>query len=263
MAISSSNHIPAVQDLASWLPIILACAAALTLAGTVKGVLAIGLPLVGLPLLTLVLDVQGAVAVLMIPLVLSNLIQAVEGEGTIVLLKRFWALILSLIIGIGVGTALVARLDQQLLMLTVGVLAIILSSASIMQPHVIVPLRHEWRLGPPVGFVSGVIGGMSTLFGPLLAVYVVELRLPRETFVKAISLLYLIAALALTIGGTAQGLTSPRQLLWSTLGMIPVYAGMLIGRRIRPWIDPERFRLLVLAVVWLTGANLIRIGLGF
>ncbi len=245
------------------LPIILACAAALMLAGTVKGVLALGLPLVGLPLLTLFLDVPGAVAVLMIPLVLSNLIQAVEGEGTIVLLKRFWALILCLIIGSFLGTNMVTWIEPRLLLLIVGVLIFALSTASILQPHVTVPARYEWWLGPMIGFIAGVIGGMSTLFGSLLAIYVVGLRLPRDAFVKAISLLYLIAALALTIFGTAQGLTSPKQLVVSTLAMIPVYIGMLIGRRIRPWVDPEKFRLAVLGVVWLTGANLIRMGLGF
>ena len=35
------------------------------------------------------------------------------------------------------------------------------------------------------------------------------------------------------------------------------------GQRIRRYVDPERFRLIVLAVVWLTGANLIRTGLGW
>jgi uncharacterized membrane protein YfcA len=49
----------------------------------------------------------------------------------------------------------------------------------------------------------------------------------------------------------------------SALGMIPVYAGMRIGLRIRHRIDPERFRMIVLAVVWLTGANMIRLGFGY
>ncbi|MEX0752659.1 MAG: sulfite exporter TauE/SafE family protein [Xanthobacteraceae bacterium] len=252
-----------MPEIQASLPIILACAAALTLAGAVKGVLALGLPLVGLPLLTLVVDVPTAVAVLMIPLVLSNLIQAVEGEGTLVLLRRFWPLILCLMGGILIGTALFVRLDRQLLMLTVGTLTILLSTAAILQPQLAIPSRYESWLGPVTGLVAGVIGGMSTLFGPLLALYVVGLRPPRDVFVKAISLLYLIAASTLTVGGIAQGATNARLLIWSAAAMIPVYLGMLIGRRIRPWIDPERFRLMVLGVVWLTGANLIRIGLGF
>src|SRR5687767_2263886 len=251
------------SDIIPWLPIILACAVALLLSGLVKGILSLGLPLVGMPLLTLVVDVPTAVAILMIPLVLSNLIQAVEGRGTLPMLKRFWPLIICLIGGTFIGTALFAALDRQVLLLTVGVLAIVLSTFSILQPHVTISRRLEPWLGPPIGFVSGVIGGMSTLFGPLLAVYVVGLKLPRDDFVKAISLLYLIAALCLTLGGTAQGTAGAKELTWSALGMIPVYLGMLIGQRVRRHINPDQFRILVLGVVWLTGANLIRMRFGY
>jgi uncharacterized membrane protein YfcA len=243
------------------LPIILGCT--LALSGVVKGVLSLGLPLIGMPLLTLFVDLQTAVSVLMIPLVLSNLIQAVEGRGTLAMLKRFWPVIICLIGGTFVGTALFAALDRQVLLLTVGVLAIVLSTFSILQPHVTIPRRSEPWLGPPIGFASGVIGGMSTLFGPLLAVYVVGLKLPRDDFVKAISLLYLIAAVCLTLGGTAQGIAGPQELTWSAVAMIPVYGGMLIGQRVRRYINPDQFRILVLGVVWLTGANLIRMGLGY
>jgi uncharacterized membrane protein YfcA len=252
-----------MHDFQLWLPTVLACAVALTLSGGVKGVLSLGLPLVGMPLLTLVVDVQTAVSLLMIPLVLSNFIQAIEGRGTMAMLKRFWPVIVCLIAGTFIGTALFTWLDRQVLLLTVGILAIVLSTASILQPHVTIPRGAEPWLGPPVGFVAGVIGGMSTLFGPLLAVYVVGLRLPRDDFVKAISLLYLIASTCLTLGGTAQGIAGPKELTWSAVAMIPVYGGMLIGQRVRRYINPEKFRLLVLGIVWLTGANLIRMGLGF
>jgi uncharacterized protein len=252
-----------VHDLYPWLPTLFACTAALLLAGTVKGVLALGLPLVALPLLTFVVDLPTAVAVLMIPLVLSNLIQAIEGKGTQVLLKRLWPTILGLVVGILIGMALFVRLDRQLLMLIVGAMAMAVATTAILQPHLTVPPRHEAWLGPSVGLGAGVIGGMSALFGPPLALYVVGLRLPRDSFVKGLSLVYLIAAATLTLAGTAAGATNARLLAWSALAMVPVYLGMRIGQRIRAWIDPERFRVMVLGVVLLTGANLIRMGLGF
>ena len=99
-------------EITAWLPVILACAVALLLSGMVKGVLSLGLPLVGMPLLTLVVDVRIAVVTLMIPLVLSNLIQAIEGRGTLAMLKRFWPLIICLIGGTFIGTALFAALDR-------------------------------------------------------------------------------------------------------------------------------------------------------
>jgi uncharacterized membrane protein YfcA len=252
-----------MDQLLPFLPLILGCAVALGIAGIVKGVTSLGLPLVGLPLLTLFVDVRLAVALLMIPLVLSNLLQAIQGEGTFALARRFWPDLLCLAAGTLIGTALFAALDRQVLLLTIGILSIVFSTASLLHPSLVVPPRAERWLGPPISFVSGVIGGMSTLFGPLLAIYVVGLRLPRDTFVKVISLLYLTSAGFLLIGGTAQGTAGPRELLLSLLAMIPVYGGMVIGQRMRERIDPERFRLLVLGVVWVSGANLIRMGLGY
>jgi len=245
------------------LPTILACAAAFALAGMVKGVLSLGLPLVGLPLLMLAVDVKTAVALLMVPLVLSNVLQAVEGEPAMPLLRRFWPLLLALAVGTLIGTALLTALDKRILLLAIGSFAITFATASMLRPHFAIPPHAERWLGPLVGFVSGVIGGMSTLFGPILAVYVVGLRLPRDTFVKVISIFYTTASLFLLLGGSSQGAAGIREILLSALGMIPVYLGMLIGQQIRRFINPERFQLMVLGVVWLTGANMIRLGLGF
>ncbi len=223
----------------------------------------LGLPLVGLPLLTLFVDVRLAVALLMIPLVLSNLLQAIQGKGTFSLARRFWPEIVCLAVGTLIGTALFAALDRHVLLLTIGILSIVFSSISLLHPSLVVSPRAERWFGPPVSFVSGVIGGMSTLFGPLLAIYMVGLRLPRDTFVKVISLLYLTSASFLLLGGTAQGTAGARELMLSLLAMIPVYGGMIIGQRIRERIDPDSFRLLVLGVVWVSGVNLIRMGLGY
>jgi len=252
-----------MDQLLPLLPTVLGCALALAAGGIVKGVISLGLPLVGMPLLTLAVDVPTAVAILMIPLVLSNLIQAIEGRGTLAMIKRFWPLIICLIGGTFAGTALFAWMNRDVLLLTVGVLAIVMSTFSILQPHVTITRRKEKWAAPVVGLAAGLVGGMSTLFGPLLTVYVVGLKMPRDDFVKAISLLFLIASVCLMLGGTAQGTAGAQELTWSAMAMIPVYGGMLIGQRLRRRVNPDQFRLLVLGVVWLTGANLIRMGLGY
>jgi uncharacterized membrane protein YfcA len=243
--------------------VLLACAAAFAFGGVVKGVISIGLPLVGLPLLTLVVDVPTAVGLLLLPVFFSNLLQAIEGKGTLVLLRRFWLLILCLAVGTFFGTAMLTRLDQKQLLLLVGSFAVAASLVTLFNPRLAIAPRAERRLAVPVGLAAGVIGGMSTLFGPVLVVYVIGLKLERDVFVKAISLLYTIAMFCLLVGGLSRGIASPTALLLSALAMIPVYVGMLIGRRVRERIDPELFRRLVLATVLVTGANMVRQGLGF
>jgi uncharacterized protein len=240
------------------LPTLIACTLALAAGGVVKGVISIGLPLVGLPLLMLAVDVPTAVNLLMVPILASNLVQAFEGADTLPILRRFLPVQIPLALGTYFGTALLATLDQQVLLLTVGGFTLVFGALGLLQPRLaITPSLERW-LGPPVGLVGGLIGGMSTLFGPVLTLYVVGLKLPPNVFVKGISILYTTAGAVLMISGAAHGTASASDMLVSAIGMIPVYGGMLVGQRLRNRLNAERFRLLVLITVVITGANIVR-----
>src|SRR2546423_4937250 len=120
------------------LPTILGCTLALLIAGIVKGVVSLGLPLVGLPLLMLVVDVPIAVNILIVPIVLSNLVQAFDGGGTWSVLRRFWPTLVCLAIGTWIGTALFARLDQHLLLLSIGIFAAFFAIVALLRPNLVI-----------------------------------------------------------------------------------------------------------------------------
>lgn len=252
-----------MAPLIDMLPTVVGVTLAFLAGGFVKGVISLGLPLIALPFLMLVVDVKTAIALMLVPLLVSNIIQAVEGNGTTVLLRRFTPLLVALGIGTLIGTALFAALDNKSLQLTIGPLAIVFAVAAYLHPNLTVPAHSERWLGPVIGFFSGVIGGMTTFFGPILAGYVVGLQLKRDVFVKAIAIIYVGAALFLMLGGIAHGYAGATLLLVSCVCMIPVYIGMRIGARVRHRTDPEKFRMLVLGAVCLTGLNMIRLGLGY
>lgn len=54
-------------------------AASLAIAGLVKGAIGVGMPVLAFPLLSMLVDVQTAVMLLSVPLVLCNIPQALEG----------------------------------------------------------------------------------------------------------------------------------------------------------------------------------------
>ena len=64
-------------------------AGVLLLAGTVKGVVGLGLPTVTLALLTATTGLEAAVAVMLLPSLVTNLWQALAGGGFAVLLWGF------------------------------------------------------------------------------------------------------------------------------------------------------------------------------
>jgi uncharacterized protein len=244
-------------------PVVLVCAAAFVAGGFVKGVISIGMPLAALPLFTFVIDVRTAVGLLLLPILVSNVVQGFEGPGTYAFLRRFFPLIACLVLGSFIGSAMLASLDQKQLLLLVGGFAAAAAILSLTNPQLAMLAHGERWLSPLVGFASGVIGGMSTLYGPVLIVYLIGLKLPRDEFVKGMSLLYLIAATCLLIGGLSQKTAGTFELAMSAVGVIPVYAGMLIGRAVRKRINPDIFRKLVLSFLLITGVNMIRQGIGF
>ena len=61
--------------------------------GIVKGTLGVGLPLVVVPLLSLLLDSSKAIGLLVMPVLVSNALQSIEGGRLIFTLRRFGTLI--------------------------------------------------------------------------------------------------------------------------------------------------------------------------
>src|SRR6516164_336747 len=64
--------------------IIAAVVCSLIVAGLLKGTIGVGMPVVALPLLSLFIDIKSATMLLSMPLIFSNLPQALEGKDWMV-----------------------------------------------------------------------------------------------------------------------------------------------------------------------------------
>ena len=99
------------------------------LAGIVKGVTGLGVPIVGVAMIAPVLGMQTAVAVLLAPSVVSNLWQAFVGGAFALIIRRLWPMLLPACIGIWFGSGILAVADGRFLVLFLGAVLIIYSPA--------------------------------------------------------------------------------------------------------------------------------------
>ncbi|MGB7887354.1 MAG: sulfite exporter TauE/SafE family protein, partial [Xanthobacteraceae bacterium] len=83
--------------------IIAAVVCSLIVAGFLKGIIGIGMPVVALPLLSLFIDIKSAAMLLSMPLIFSNLPQALEGGKTGRCLMQLMPVILGMIPGLLLG----------------------------------------------------------------------------------------------------------------------------------------------------------------
>ena len=131
--------------------IILSCFLSLFAGGAVKGLVGLGLPVIGMPLLTLTLPLKTAIAILVVPLVVSNLSQSFEGGLFRWTLKRFWPTLATLFVSAAVSTQALVALPERTLFTVAGTAIIVLPLITYFYPALrIGPSLERW-LGPCVG----------------------------------------------------------------------------------------------------------------
>ncbi len=86
--------------------------------------------------------------------------------------------------------------------------------------------------------------------------YLQALRLEKDELVQALGLSFTISTVALALGLIAHGAFRVDQLGLSVLAIIPAFAGMWLGQKIRARISPQRFRQYFLLFLIALGAEL-------
>ena len=81
------------------------------LAGTVKGIVGFGLPLVSITLLTPFYGLVDAIAIMLLPAVATNFWQAVSGGGFIGLWKRLWPLYVPGVVSTVLAASVLVQID--------------------------------------------------------------------------------------------------------------------------------------------------------
>ena len=235
-------------------------ALALFAGGAVKGLVGIGIPLVSLSLLSLFLPLADAVILLPVPIIVANVWQSIVTPHFVSAIRRFWPLVLAMLIGTVAGAHVLTALDAASLNLLVGTLVVLFTLSSIMNPELRLPVRFERGVGVVAGAVGGFMGGISALFGPPIILYLTSLRLDRESFVGVISSIYLCSAVGLVIVFGSVGVMSQAQFVESAVASVPLMLGVWAGQRFRGGIREVVFRKLLLVVVLGVGVRLIVLG---
>jgi uncharacterized membrane protein YfcA len=232
--------------------------AAFMFGGVVKGVTGVGLPLLLVPLLSPFIGVPVVVALVSVPMVIANIDQSLEGGSTLPVLRGLWPIIVPMVAGAVVGVQFLISVDRHILNLVMGVAFLVIAAIFLVAPRLRISSRVERWAAPVVGLFAGLLGGISSMFGPPLIALQIGLGTPPNIFVKRMAILALTASSTLLLALGGSGALSWADLLISAVMLIPIQLGMPIGRRLRGHVPPEVFRILVLVTLAGAGIDMLR-----
>ena len=108
-----------------------------------------------------------------------------------------------------------------------------------------------------LGFFSGILGGLSTFFGPPILAYLISIELEKEYFIRIISTIYFIGGFTLYSSLLYHGIGSLDDLYLSLFLVLPTFIGQNFGTKIRNYLSNELFRNSILIILIIIGISLL------
>jgi uncharacterized membrane protein YfcA len=245
-----------MADIAFWS--LAACAGALLAGGWIKGMLGVGLPMVAIPLMAAFIPLRDAIAIMYVPVLITNLYQAVQGGYFLTALKRFWPMMLLIVAGTWFGSKTLMVIDAKWLEGVVGAMVAGFSLINLVNPTFRIAARHELWLSLVIGIVGGFFGGLTLFVGPALIMFLVSLHVQKEEFIGTVGLVYLLALIPTGIFYVIEGTIRQEHLMPTLAAIVPVIVGMVVGTLIRGHINEVLFRKILLITLVIIGLNMIR-----
>jgi len=228
-------------------------------AGIVKGFLGIGLPAAAMGLLTLIISPTEAISLLWLPILFTNLFQFGRAGNKREIMVTYKWFAVALFFSIFLTSLFINDYPTALLTVAIGVAMVIFSLNLLFGLSLPVGPGRGWQLG--VGLVSGVLGGLSSIWSPPVAMYLMARNTPKDMFIGTTGFLFLVGCLPLGAGLVISGLITGPVIVKSLLGLLMTLTGFRIGEIMRERVSQDRFRQIVLIAFLIMGGRLIAIGL--
>ncbi len=226
-------------------------------AGTVKGVIGLGLPTVSLGLLTVATDLPTAMALLLVPSFVTNLWQATVGGNGREVLLRIWPFLVMATVSVWLGAIALTRADLRLLSALLGGLLVTYAAVNLAGFRLAITARQEVWAGPLVGTANGILTGMTGSFVVPGVMFLQAIGLSRDMLIQAMGMLFTASTLALAVALQGNQLLTAQLGTLSAAALLPAAAGMVFGQRIRQRLSEHLFRRVLFVALLILGAYII------
>jgi len=227
---------------------------AFLVAGTVKGVLGLGLPMVSLGFLGLVLPPTQAASLIIIAALVTNLWQFLGGPAILLVARRLAPMMIAMVPGVWFGVDFMIGTQQAVVGVALGILLIVYALFGLKRLASRLAPNYEPALGPVAGVITGFLAGATGVMSMPGLAYLQAIGLERRYLVQALGLMFCVGTITLGAllwaNASAWEALSPRVwLVLSLLATLSGLVGMRLGQALEKRLSGPGFRRLF--SVWL------------
>ena len=220
--------------------------------GLLKGAAGMGAPLLAIPVLAAIYDVPTAIAVMSLPLLVSNIWQMWDNRDAREARRTLVLLLVGCGIGVVLGTFLLGVAPEAWLAIALATLVFAYVALHFARPEFALSPSRAMHAAVPVGIVTGVLQGAAGISTPVSVTFVHAQRLARRAHLYAVSAVFVVMSATQIVALSATGVMNIWLAAASVAGLAPMMAGVWLGQYLGGRVSQrafERLTLTVLAVV--------------
>ena len=227
------------------------------LAGFVKGVVGLGLPTVAMGLLAVTMAPSQALAIVIVPAVITNIWQTFVGSYLRDIVRRLWPLLIGTALGIWLNRGSLTGPYAHYLPIALGILLVLYAIMGLGKFAFTVASRNEKWIGGIVGVVTGVISAATGVQVIPSMPFMQAIGMEKDELVQALGVFFTVATLALAFSLSSSGVLSAATALPGAVAMVCSFTGVFVGQAVRSRMQPEAFRRWFLIAMIFLGLYLV------
>jgi uncharacterized protein len=234
----------------------------LALGGVLKGATGAGAPILAVPAMAAFADVRFAVAVMLVPSLVSNVWQGWRFRAH--LPRRGFAGRFSMAGGVGavLGTVVLASLPHEALSLLVALAVFGYVGFRLLRAEWGLSFERARSLSVPVGAAAGLLQGASGISAPVTLSFLNAMRLERPVFIALVSVFFAVMTGFQIPAAAALGILTPERLALSAMALAPLMGAMPVGAALARRVSREAFDRVILALLVVLALKLVLDALG-
>ncbi len=238
-------------------------AATFLLAGLIKGVIGLGLPTIAMGLLGVFMPPAQAATLLIVPSLVTNVQQMLDGAALRSLLRRLWPMQAAVVIGTLWAPISLATLDVRVASIGLGAALVVYAAFGLASMRLAVSNSLQRWASPAVGLVTGVITAATGVFAVPAAPYLQGLGLSKDELVQALGLSFTVSTIALSMrlawdGSLTWYAGNTASIGWGmVMPLLAALLGMALGQKLRGKLSETTFRRAFFSGLLLIGLHLV------
>jgi uncharacterized protein len=221
-----------------------------------------GLSILSVALFTHVFPSSKQASGLVLPLLIFGDIIAVLSYRTHTQWRHLWKLMPWTAAGVVLGYFALGHISDETARIMIGVIIVSLCALGYWRHYLNVQSQEttgawHWTVAAAIGVVAGFITLIANAAGPLMAIYLVAMRLPKMQFMGTAAVFFMVLNLFKVPFMVKLGLITPQSFEFNLVLAPAVLLGALAGRWLLMRLNQQLFEKLVLILSAIAGVLLI------